>query len=115
MDDADADADDNTTRRTEHDCIGSLPNEPKTKTLSHTFIISRMDESPCVNFQPKPKKSTSAIKYLPSKVVLDFNSKSAGSWNLFLPIISLYADVLSRANSPIEFGTLFATSTYHKF
>ena len=31
--DDDADADDNNdndTRRTEHDCIGSLPNEPKT-------------------------------------------------------------------------------------
>ena len=24
-----ADTDDNTTRRTEHDCIGLLPNEPK--------------------------------------------------------------------------------------
>ena len=29
--DADGDDDDNDTRRTEHDCIGSLPNEPKTK------------------------------------------------------------------------------------
>ena len=31
-DDADAgnDDNDNDTRRTEHDCIGSLPNEPKT-------------------------------------------------------------------------------------
>ena len=25
------DTDDNTTRRTEHDCIGSLPNEPKSR------------------------------------------------------------------------------------
>ena len=30
--DTDADDDDNDTRRTEHDCIGSLPNEPKTTT-----------------------------------------------------------------------------------
>ena len=30
-DDADTDdANDNTTRQTKHDCIGSLPNEPKT-------------------------------------------------------------------------------------
>ena len=29
-DDTDTDDDDNDTRRTEHDCIGSLPNEPKT-------------------------------------------------------------------------------------
>ena len=27
----DDDTDDNTTQWTEHDCIGSLPNEPKTK------------------------------------------------------------------------------------
>ena len=28
-DDTDNDDNDNDTRRTEHDCIGSLPNEPK--------------------------------------------------------------------------------------
>ena len=37
-DDDDADADiDNNTRQTEHDCIGSLPNEPKSTTIYITY------------------------------------------------------------------------------
>ena len=31
--DADANDNDNTTRQTENDCIGSLPNEPKSSTI----------------------------------------------------------------------------------
>ena len=32
-DNADDDDNDNDTRQTEHDCIGSLPNEPKTSLI----------------------------------------------------------------------------------
>ena len=35
----DADADDDDTRRTEHDCIGSLPNEPKSDCKRNTGEI----------------------------------------------------------------------------
>ena len=40
-DDADADDDDNDndTRRTEHDCIGSLPNEPKTSNGTTVYQL----------------------------------------------------------------------------
>ena len=33
----------NTTRRTEHDCIGSLPNEPKKLLMEYTQCIRKSD------------------------------------------------------------------------
>ena len=35
------DTNDNTTRQTEHDCIGSLPNEPKTPFGRPTSVPNR--------------------------------------------------------------------------
>ena len=39
----DNDTDDNTTRRTKHDCIGSLPNEPKTKV--HNLLTGSLPQT----------------------------------------------------------------------
>ena len=44
-DDTDTDDDDNDTRRTEHDCIGSLPNEPKTPFISSTTEIPDVEST----------------------------------------------------------------------
>ena len=52
-DDADTDdANDNTTRQTKHDCIGSLPNEPKTsiKVEPLGFKAGSIENSGLVNF-----------------------------------------------------------------
>ena len=47
--DTDDDDNDNDTRRTEHDCIGSLPNEPKkhSKLLlkGHPFVLAPLFKS----------------------------------------------------------------------
>ena len=43
-DDTDNDDNDNDTRRTEHDCIGSLPNEPKIPKC-HWLVRSNFETS----------------------------------------------------------------------